>query len=511
MKAFQNLGFWFGHHLYTHILMAFPAFSELYYYLFSLNWGLTMSCNEDVKKIGEKSLLENIPKDLHLSLLDNPYESLILIDMNGNVQFLSRVYEKAFGIKIADAIGKPLIEIHPGTKLLKVLKTGRAEIGRSMVINDRRRIVSRIPLKKGGELIGAVGKLMSMYPEKLKGLYDKIANLENHLSYYRKELLQKFGSRYNFESIIGESEPIQQAKELSWHAAQVNSAVLITGESGTGKELFSHAIHQASSRAENPFISVNCSTIPKELIESELFGYEPGSFTGARIKGKIGKFELAHKGTIFLDEIGDMSLNMQVKLLRVLQEKEIEKIGASTTKKINFRVISATNRDVDDLVKKELFRLDLFYRINVITVDLPPLRNMKEDIPLLAYHFLTELNRDLKKNITSISDESLALMKKYSWPGNVRELRNVIERALIVCNCSQIEVEDLPSVFRELLVPSLVENNTLPLLRDLLEMTEKKAIAEVLKLAGYNKMRASKLLGIHRTGLYQKMKKYNLL
>ena len=471
---------------------------------------LTMSCHEDEKKIKEESLLEKIPKDLHLSLLDNPYESMILIDMSGNVQFLSSVYEKAFGIKIADAIGKPLIKIHPSTKLLKVLKTGRAEIGRSMIINDRRRIVGRIPLRKEGKLIGAVGKLISMYPEKLKSLYDKIANLENHLNYYRKELRQTFGSCYSFENIIGESELLQKAKALSWQAAQANSPVLITGESGTGKELFSHAIHQAGTRAENPFISVNCSTIPNELIESELFGYEPGSFTGARVKGKIGKFELAHKGTIFLDEIGDMPLNMQVKLLRVLQDKEIEKIGSSKTKKINFRVISATNRDVDDLVEKEHFRLDLFYRINVITINLPSLRNMKEDIPLLAYHFLTELNWDRKKDITSISDESLALMKKHSWPGNVRELRNVIERAIIVCKGSQIEVEDLPSVFREFLAPSFVENNSSPLLRDLLESTEKKAIARILKLTDNNKMRAAKLLGIHRTGLYQKMKKYNL-
>ena len=472
---------------------------------------LTTPPYEDEKEIGENSLLENVPKDLLLSLLDNPYESLILIDIAGNVQFLSRVYEKAFGIKIEDAIGKPLIDVHPSTKLIKVLKTGRAEIGGSMVINDRRRIVSRFPLKKGGELIGAAGKLLSMYPEKLKKLYDKIANLENHLSYYRKELLQTFGSRYNFESIIGESEPIQQAKALAWQAAQANSPILITGESGTGKELFSHAIHQASSRSENAFIGVNCSTIPNDLIESELFGYEPGSFTGARIKGKIGKFELAHKGTIFLDEIGDMPPNMQVKLLRVLQNKEIEKIGSSVTKKINFRVISATNRDIDDLVKKELFRLDLFYRINVITVDLPPLRNMKEDIPLFAYHFLNELNLDRKSFVASISDESLALMKQYSWPGNVRELRNVIERSLIVCKSSQIEVEDLPSVFRDLLIPSFVQNNPPPLLRDLLETTEKKAITEILKLSGNNKMRASKLLGIHRTGLYQKMKKYSLL
>ena len=273
--------------------------------------------------------INNIPQDLLASMLENPYESLILVDADGIIKFMSSYNESVYNIKIKDVIGRPIKEIIPNTRLPEVLKSGKAEIGESMVIRKKQRVISRIPLKQNGRIVGATGKMLFLHPERLKQLYNKIDTLEHHLDYYKAEFWQRTGSKYCFDNIIGNSEPLKQCKTLAKQAASTNSSVIIIGESGTGKELFAHSIHNAGSRREHPFVSLNCSSIPEELIESELFGYEPGSFTGAAPKGKIGKFEMADKGTIFLDEIGDMSLRMQVKLLRVLQDKEIEKIGIS--------------------------------------------------------------------------------------------------------------------------------------------------------------------------------------
>ncbi len=458
----------------------------------------------------ENCLFQHISKELIYGLLDNPYESLILIDTEGIVRFLASSNEEFFSIKLKDALGRHITEINPDTQLLDTLKTGKPEIGRMMTLLGKKRIIARIPIIKEGRTIGAAGKVMFTHPKKIKELYERIETLETNLNYYKKEFYQSYASRYTFESIIGHSGLILQAKTLALQAAETNSAVIITGESGTGKELFAHAIHQASQRRNNNFIKVNCASIPNELIESELFGYESGSFTGADKNGKPGKFELSHRGTIFLDEIGDMPLKMQVKLLRVLQEKEIERIGGRKPKKIDFRLICATNRNLEKMISSNEFRLDLYYRINIINIYLPPLREIREDIPLLFNHFLKELAREKRQEIREVLPEAMRVLQNYSWPGNIRELRNIAERALIVSRGSQLKLEDMPPALQETVDLPISKNQPLPMLKDLLEKTEKRAIIQSLKLANNNKAKAAQLLGIHRTGLYQKMNKHNI-
>ena len=458
----------------------------------------------------KKRLLQNVSEELLFGLLDNPNESLILIDKEGIVQFLSSTNENFFQVKLEDAIGRHVTDINPDTELLETLKSGKAEIGRVMTMKGKQRIIARIPIFHQGEIIGAAGKVMFAHPEKLKELYERIETLESKLDYYKKELYQTFGSRYSFDNILGQSEAILKAKAMAGQAAKTDSSVIISGESGTGKELFAHAIHQAGRRRDQNFIRVNSASIPGELIESELFGYEAGAFTGADTKGKPGKFELADKGTIFFDEIGDMPLNMQVKLLRTLQEKEIERVGSRQPRKIDFRFICATNRNVEKMISSGEFRLDLYYRINVINVSTPPLREIKEDIPLFFNEFLAELSGELKKKVKPVAADTMALLQNYAWPGNMRELRNIAELALIVSQGETISLDDLPPAVRKTAGTFPAGSDALLGLKEIMELTEKQDLARALELKGNNRAAAAKMLGIHRTGLYQKMKKYGM-
>jgi transcriptional regulator with PAS, ATPase and Fis domain len=454
--------------------------------------------------------LKDIPRELLEALLENPYESLILVDAEGVVRYMSASNEGVYKIPVKDAVGKHISEVSPKTRLPRILETGKAEIGRSMVLKSRNRVIARIPLIRDGRVIGAAGKLMFMSPQKLKELYDRIENLETKLDFYQSELNQVYGGRYSFDSIVGTTEPIRNAKELARQAAATDAAVILTGESGTGKELFAHSIHQASERRDQHFVRVNCAAIPADLIESELFGYEAGAFTGARKKGKAGKFELAHNGTIFLDEIGDMPMALQVKLMRVLEEKEVERIGSRTPKSINFRVISATNRDLKKLIDKQAFRLDLYYRLNVVHIHLPALREIREDIPSIFHHFFDRLSVGKKPRIRTVAPDALEAMQQYAWPGNIRELRNVVERAMIVCQSDTIARSDLP--LEKSVAPAVpaFTDGAIPSLKQLLQETERQAILAALEHTGNNRAEAAKILGIHRTGLYQKMRKHGI-
>ncbi len=461
---------------------------------------------------GKEEILRSIPEELLHALLENPYEGLILVDEDGIVRFMSSATEGLYPISPAKAIGRHINEVSPSSRLPMVIEAGKAEIGSTMEIQEGPRVVARIPLTQGDRVIGAFGKLMFWTPEKLRELYGRVDTLEKHLNYYKNESEQGCGVRYGFEDIFGKSELLRQTICLANQAGETDSPVLIRGESGTGKELFAHAIHQASRRRKNNFIKLNCASIPGELIESELFGYEAGSFTGAGKAGRPGKFELANNGTIFLDEIGDMSPSMQVKIMRVLQEKEIDRIGSRRAKPVDFRLICATNRDLEKMMSEGGFRLDLYYRINVFIINLPALREIKEDLPLIFTHFLQDLSGG-RHRVPSISADSMELLKSYSWPGNIRELRNIAERALIVCKNNKIEPEDLPPVFRTPSPLSLRsdQDNPSSTLKDLLEETELCAILSTLKKSGNNRAKTAQILGIHRTGLYQKMKKYKII
>lgn len=456
-------------------------------------------------------MLQHLSKELLFGLLDNPNESLILIDDHGIVRFLSSTNETFFGFSRENAIGRHITEINPDSELLKTLRTGRAEIGEQATMKGRERIIARIPILHEGKVIGAAGKVMFAHPEKLKELYGRIEDLESNLDYYKQEYYHSFGSRYSFDNIIGQSDPLLRAKALADQAANTDSPVIINGESGTGKELFAHAIHQASRRREQNFIRVNSASIPSELIESELFGYEPGAFTGADKKGRPGKFELADKGTIFFDEIGDMPLNMQVKLLRVLQEKEIERVGGRKPRKIDFRFICATNRNIEKMISSGAFRMDLFYRINVMNLTLPPLRAIRSDIPLFFRAFLSDLSGDLKKKPKTVAPEAMRQLQNYAWPGNMRELRNIAERALIVSRGESIILADLPAVVRETRKEPTEATESAQPLKDAVAEAERQAIIKALAATENNRAAAARLLGIHRTGLYQKMKKHGLI
>lgn len=311
------------------------------------------------------------------------------------------------------------------------------------------------------------------------------------------------------DNIIGSSPVISSLRKTLLMIAASPSSVLITGESGTGKELFAQAIHYCGERAQNRFVKVNCAAIPESLLESELFGYVEGAFTGARKGGRTGKFELANQGTIFLDEIGDMALSMQAKLLRVLQEREIEKIGDDHPTPVDVRIISATNKDLPALVSQGLFRLDLYYRLNVLHLHIPSLSERQEDIPLLAEFFMKQLNEKLGLQVRGIDSRAMNLLMRYNWPGNIRELNNVIETAMNFCRSTIITPEDLPAYIRHL-QPSAVHSVGTSLKTGLIA-TEYRQILNALKVSRGNRQKAAKILGISRTTLYRLMKKHQLI
>jgi transcriptional regulator with GAF, ATPase, and Fis domain len=321
-------------------------------------------------------------------------------------------------------------------------------------------------------------------------------------------------AKYRFTNLIGDSDAMQQVFQMIEKIASTNSTVLICGESGTGKELVARAIHYNSDRRDQPMVPVNCGAIPEDLLESELFGYEKGAFTGA-LKTRIGRFELAHGGTIFLDEIGDMSPALQVKILRILQEHEFERVGGIRSIKVDIRVIAATHRDLELAVKKGTFREDLYYRLNVIPLVIPPLRERKYDIPLLVRHFIEKFNTEKKRAIKGISPEALNCFTQYDWPGNVRELENLIERLVILKEEGTIEREDLPEkIFGSasaggMLPPPDIPDDGISLTTAVSEF-EKELIIRALKKSNWVKNRAAKLLNLKRTTLVEKMKKINL-
>ncbi len=458
-----------------------------------------------------KSPCQRIPPELLHALLENPHESQIVVDKDGIIRFISVHTEEFYEISAEDVIGKHILELNPDSQLHRVLRTGKAEIGRVLKMGGRERIVARIPLRDAkGNVVGAVGKLMFWHIKQLKELVRRIEVLEDRLDYYEKELQQVYSNRYALERVVGESPAMQEAKRVAVQAAASDLSLLITGETGTGKEVFAHAVHQLSARRSGPFVKVNCAAIPQELFESELFGYEAGAFTGASRRGKPGKFELADGGTIFLDEVGDLSLPLQVKLLRVIQEQEVERLGGTRTLKLDFRVIAATNRDLKDMLQRHTYRQDLYYRLNIFRLRTPSLRDIPEDIPRIAYHILSQLNKERGVKASRISAGAMERLVAHQWPGNVRELQNVIERAAAVAGAGPLRREHLPMDLLEgqALGPAALHQPR-PL-REEMALAERRVIERALRFTGGNRTRAARLLGIHRTGLHQKLRTYRI-
>jgi transcriptional regulator with PAS, ATPase and Fis domain len=300
------------------------------------------------------------------------------------------------------------------------------------------------------------------------------------------------------------------AKAEALRASRTDSTVLLLGETGTGKELFAHSIHAAGQRCSGPFIKINCAAVPAELLESELFGYEEGAFTGARKGGKAGKFEMAAGGTLFLDEIGDMPLPMQAKLLRVLQEREVERVGGTSSRRIDIRIIAATGQPLEDLVKQGSFRADLFYRVHVIPIHIPPMRERREDIEPIAQHFLAKLAEESGEPKRTISAELLEFLTSYDWPGNVRELQNVLERAAMMSRGEDLRIEHIPNHLLRI-ANSASKEATPGSLAHAKAEAERKAIVAALQASGGNKSKAAELLRIHRVKLYEKIKRHGIL
>ena len=459
----------------------------------------------EIKKMAEELKTVKKLKGLLDSIIEDAYDGIVTVDENGYITFLSPPILELFSLNKVTSLGKHIDAILPQLNLAKILDTGVDDVSEILEINGIKYIVHRIPVVQDDEIIGGIGKVMYRQLHEVRELFKRLDIMENKVSYYQQELLKSESSHFTMEQIVSVDKQIDRLKRIAAKTAKGRSTILIRGESGTGKELFAHAIHNASARKNGPFVTVNCAAIPDHLLESEFFGYEEGAFTGAKQKGKIGKFDLANGGTLFLDEIGDMSVQLQAKLLRVLQEKEFYRVGGTERIRVDVRIISATNRLLESMVKQGLFREDLFYRLNVISLEIPPLRKRKEDIILLSDIFIKEMNQLLGTSVTGIEEDVKKVLLIYEWPGNIRELRNVIERGVTFSEHGKIKLEDLPDHIKNKLNEERKEASE----NNLLKKGELEMIEQALKKARGNKTKAAGILGISRSVLYTKLKKYN--
>lgn len=441
-------------------------------------------------------------------ILDNIYNGVIVTDAEGYVIFFNKPYGQFLGIDPAEQIGKHATEVVENTRMHIVAKTGKAEINKAHNIKGKDMVVQRIPIMRDGKVVAVFGQVMFKRVSDVGELARELSFLQSKLKLYEAELLSLRAERYTFDSILGTNPLIVNLKKEALRAAKTNFPVLITGESGTGKEMFAQAIHNASPRRLHPFIRINCASIPRELLESELFGYEKGAFTGASSSGKYGKLELAHNGTVFLDEIGDMPYEMQPKLLHVLEEKELERIGGLAPVKSDFRLVAASNQPIEEMVKEGRFRKDLFYRLNVISLHLPPLRERRSDIILIAENLLRGMAETSSFPEIKLHPAAEEILLNYDWPGNIRELVNVLSRITCLLERDTIQPYDVPFFLRQAKAPT---GGVAPTsLGGLIDAAEKDAVLSALASAGNNKTAAAALLGIHRTHLYKKIKKYGI-
>lgn len=445
-------------------------------------------------------------------ILDRFHEGVVAVDSAGRIFYVNDMYSKILGVAKHHVLGKHLQKIEPGATMLEVLATHRPVLGKAVQIKSVNHyvVVNIYPLMHKNELAAVVSIFRDVTETKQLSLaLDRVQGLAE---YFRQQLTEQEELKNN--QIIGKHPAFMKVISQAVTVAKTDAPVLLTGENGSGKEVLAKLIHQKSTRSQKPLITVNCAAIPESLLESELFGYAEGSFTGAKRGGKPGKFELADGGTIFLDEIGDMPLGMQSKILRVLQEKEIEKIGRNQNLPVNVRIIAATNRTLEDMVQQGTFRRDLYYRLNVVAIRAPALRERGEDIGLLAYHFLLAFNKKYEK-VLAYSPEVFHFFSQHDWPGNVRELQNCIEYAVIMCPGPEICLEHLPAHlhttegYRQRTAPPVPADEVIPL-RAYIQARERELIEHALSVCGHNKSQAMRLLKISRRAFYQKLKQYAL-
>lgn len=444
-------------------------------------------------------------KEIFETVIENAYVWIVIVDAKGKVIYMNENYCRFCEVNKDDVIGQHVTKVIENTRMHIVVESGEEEIADLQYIRGNYMIANRIPIFAENKVVGAFGTVMF---RDTKEWHEMNSHVRHHLSSIQSFIDQQetTGAKYTLNDIHSNSSIMNELKDRVKSIAATDSSVLIRGESGTGKELFAHSIHLLSHRSEKPFIKVNCGAIPEQLLESELFGYEDGAFTGAKKGGKKGKFQLANGGTIFLDEIGDMSAHMQVKLLRVLQEKEVEPVGSSKTIPLDVRVITATNRPLEVLMESNSFRSDLYYRISVIPLFIPPLRERLEDLETLVRHFIKKVSLRTGKRISLIHEDVMNTFHHYHWQGNIRELENIIEAAIHLAKSDVITLEAIPDYIKE----KTIFHSKATSLKEMLIEAEKNILLSTLKKFEGDKRRAAKALGISKSSMYDKIQKHHL-
>jgi transcriptional regulator with PAS, ATPase and Fis domain len=457
-----------------------------------------MTSPDDLRQLASQSLLA------HFTAL---CEGAVIVDAEARVVWMNDQYPARLGVRDpAATIGRPIEEVIPNSQMRQVVDSGRPIMLDIMDFGDESFVVTRLPLRDAsGKVVGAVGFIIYDDPRHLAPVVSRYQQLRAELAEAERKLADARRTKHTFASFVGAGPAVGELKQAARRAARTSSSVLILGETGTGKELLAQAIHAASPRAGGPFVAVNIAAVPETLLEAEFFGVAAGAYTGAEKRGRDGKFKLADGGTLFLDEIGDMSLALQAKLLRVLQEREFEPVGSNRLVSVDVRIIAATSRDLEQMVAAGQFRADLYYRLNVITLRTPPLRERPEDMALLADYLIELICRQQGMALHGISAPALNRLLRHDWPGNVRELANVLERALLMSDGDVIEVADLDRVMPPARGAGAVLAKAVTGMAEAVAQAEQQAILAALRSSHGNKAQAARLLGISRAALYEKI------
>lgn len=430
---------------------------------------------------------------------------VLAVDADTKIIYLNQAYADFLQSDPVSLIGKNVRDVIQHTRLPHVVESGIPEIGVWQKTEKGYLFGNRIPIIEDGKIKGAIAEMVLKNFEDLEILSQKLMDMEAQVKYLSNKLTNTEISKS--VQLVYKSDIMNSLVKKAQKIAPLDTTILITGETGSGKEVIADLVYKYSGRQDFPFVKLNCAALPMELVESELFGYEKGAFTGANQSGKVGKFELANNGVLFLDEISSMPLATQSKLLRVLQDKEVERLGGNNKKKVDVKIIAATNENLENLVQKQKFREDLFYRLNVIQLNIPSLRERSEDIISLAQYFMDRYCKRFNKKSKSFTYAASNMLMDYDWPGNIRELKNVMERLAIMCEnnlITQTDIKDNTSIHSKV-------GATAKSLKDQIDQTEKHIIKNTLENVSGNKALAAKLLQINRTTLYSKLEKYNLL
>lgn len=436
----------------------------------------------------------------YINVMEAINDGILICDDSATVVYVNSEYTRITGVSYAEIVGYPLLNIRPGAMLPQVIKTGKALSGVYRREGEIEYVVDMAPIYIADEIIGGVSLVKDI--TEVRKLSEEISKYAKKTDRLKNMVDRLYQAKYTFDDILGNSPQIQDTLRIARRAARGDADILITGESGTGKEVFAQAIHNAGIRATGPFVAINCAAIAPTLVESELFGYEEGAFTGAKKGGRLGVFEIANGGTLFLDEIAELDLGMQAKLLRVLQERTIRRIGEAGETAVDVRIVAATNRDLATMVKENQFRADVYYRLNVLAIRLPSLRERISDTDLLAEHFFLGQSRKLGRSF-QVDEGVIRMFRRYSWPGNIRELRNVIEYTTNMCEGSQVTIFHLPSWLHTEGAADVGQ------LATLVQSYEKKLIQSLIERHGGTmeaKRRIAKQLGISLATLYNKLK-----